>query len=386
MLGANAALLISENCDTLASMLKRNGYTTAAVGKWHVGLGGPGDLAAKFSSAPEGLEPGPNQRGFDFSYILTASLDMGLYVYLKNLQPVNGTDDLPAPPFSQWKRVPRSGGGYPAPTGYDANYITPGFDPYYDAHPDVTPRFNHVVPHLTDEAAGWIDRQASAGHPLFLYFAIPAPHTPWVPDVSTNGLSDEQLYMAYVHEVDAEVGRIVDTLRKNGLWENTLLVFSSDNGPELRRFDKARAGYSPSGIYRGMKSELYDGGYVSPDSNPEGTPYQLFNLKQDPSETNNLYYSAPERVQEMKNLLLSITGANDWADTTPKSGGLQKMGFEDTDTDHDGVVTREEFIARQKIINPAVAESTVMNWFNKKDLNHDGELTKAEFLSDQRVH
>ena len=85
-----------------------------------------------------------------------------------------------------------------------------------------------------------------------------------MPDIDTAGLSDEQLYIAYVNETDSMVGRVVDALKQGGQWENTLLVFSSDNGPELRCFDVAKAGYSPAGMLRGMKSELYEGGHCEP--------------------------------------------------------------------------------------------------------------------------
>lgn len=480
VLGRAAPLLIEDNCDTLASMLKRSGYSTTVVGKWHLGLGKGGTLAAKFSSAPEGLTPGPNQRGFDFSYILPASLNMGPYVYLKNHQPVNGIDRMPLPSFDQWKQV-QSNGGYPAPTGYDPGFITPGFDPHYDAHPDATPRFNRVVPHLTDKAVERINLHAPAGQPLFLYFALPSPHTPWVPDIDPTGLTDEQLYMAYVRETDAAVGRIVEALRENEMLDNTLIVFSSDNGPELRRFDRHQAGYSPSGIYRGMKSDLYEGGhrvpliafwpghipagqvsdqlmcltdlyrtiaslvgdhrpdgmiggedsvdfsrlfrgqpvnepirdqliyhssrghfgirmsdwvyldwagsggYISPDSNPEGTPAQLFNLKQDPTEQHNLYSSSPERITGMKAVLSRIKGGNAPAPVVKPVRGLQKMVFENADADHNGEITKTEFIARHRIINPQTAEPTVAGWFKKKDLNRDGALTKDEFLSDRPI-
>jgi len=265
VLAANAPLLITENCDTLASMLQRNGYYTAIIGKWHLGLGNGTDIQTKFSTAPEGLKPGPNERGFDYSYILPSSGNMAPHCYLKNLQPVNGVDDSPSPPFAQWKMI-KSTGAYPAPLGYDGGRIAPGFDPNFDANPSATARFNKMVPHLASEAVSLIDSRATqpTGQPFFLYFALPSPHTPWVPDIDTTGMSDEQLYIAYVNETDAVVGQLVATLKKDGLWKNTMIVFSSDNGPELRRFNIAQAGYSPAGPLRGMKSDLYEGGHREP--------------------------------------------------------------------------------------------------------------------------
>ena len=79
VLGEADAVSIETNCDTLASMLKRNGYYTAIIGKWHLGLGGKGTGDQKFATAREGLMPGPNQVGFDYSNIMPASIDMGLH-------------------------------------------------------------------------------------------------------------------------------------------------------------------------------------------------------------------------------------------------------------------------------------------------------------------
>jgi arylsulfatase A len=126
-----------------------------------------------------------------------------------------------------------------------------------------------VLPHLSDEVVSFLQERANQSKsgkaaPFFLYFALPSPHRPWVPDIDPTGLSPEQLYVAFVNETDREIGRVVDTLKRGGLWENTLIVFSSDNGPELRRFDVTKAGYSPAGNLRGQKSELYDGGHREP--------------------------------------------------------------------------------------------------------------------------
>lgn len=397
-----APLLIEQNCDTLASLLKRNGYQTAVVGKWHLGLGLGNDMQTKFSSAPEGLRPGPNERGFDYSYIIPASANMSPMCYLKDLQPVNGVDGSISPPFNRW-RITTGNGAYPLPMGFDRGPVAPGIDLAYDANPASTPRYNKVMPRLTDEAAAYISSR-STGQPFFLYFALPSPHTPWVPDIETTGKSDEEIYIAFVNATDAAVGRIVDALERSGQLENTLIFFSSDNGPELRHFQIDQAGHSPAGRFRGEKSDLYEGGhrvpfimtwpghirpgstsdqlictldlyktfatllgdhrpagmiggedscdfsslllgqssvrplrpslvsqsshgrfgmrigdwkyldwpgsggYLVPNTNTEGTPGQLFNLRDDPAEKRNLYREHPDRVATMKAAMLEIQG------------------------------------------------------------------------------
>jgi len=265
VLGPAAPALIADNCDTVAALLRRNGYYTADIGKWHLGLGSPGTLAQKLTTAPAGLTPGPNQRGFDYSYILTVSLNEGPYVFLKNLIPVNGLDGTPSPPFKTW-RTTNGGGHYPEPLGFNKGPIAPGFDPLFDADPTRDCRFNKVPPRLTTEAVDFINRRAAqkTTQPFFLYFALPSPHTPWVPDIDTTGFTDEQLYMAYVNQTDSAIGAVLTALKKDGFWDNTLVIFSSDNGPELRRFNVAKAGHNPAGPLRGEKSDLYEGGHREP--------------------------------------------------------------------------------------------------------------------------
>jgi len=411
VLNAAGAMLIDDNCDTLASMLKRNGYETAVIGKWHLGLGEKGTLSDKFSNIPQGLTPGPNQRGFDYSFILTGSMDMGPYAFIRNLVPINGLDGSPEPPFSTWK-IPKEDPKHWA-LHFGPNPISPGFDPAFDADPTRDTTFKKAPPRFANEVTAYIDQRAKAnsGKPFFLYYAIPSPHAPWVPDIDTTGMSDEQIYMAYVDQVDAEVGTTMQELKKDGFAQNTLVIFSSDNGAYTEHFNQQLAGYNPNGNLRGQKSDLYEGGHrepfiaewpghiakgttsdqlicfidfyrtfaaivgdtkpadleggedsidlsdlflgkpvdhpirkylvnhsgggrfglregdweyldwpgsggyrvafynhESPDSNPDGTPGQLFNLKDDLGETTNLYAKEPARVAEMKALLTQIQG------------------------------------------------------------------------------
>lgn len=265
VLRAAAPLLIDENCDTLASLLKRHGYHTAVIGKWHLGLGQGDDTAKKFSAAPAGLKPGPNERGFDYSFIIPASVNMSPLCYLKDLQPVNGVDGSASPPYAEW-RVTRSNGRYPLPYGFDTGPVAPGIDPHYDTHPEAMPRYNKVLPRLTDEAVAYVDASCTQAdrQPFFLYYPMPSPHTPWVPDIDTTGMSDEDVYIAYVNATDAAVGRVLEAIKRHGQWDNTLIFFSSDNGPELRHFNSQHSGHHPAGPWRGGKADLHEGGHRVP--------------------------------------------------------------------------------------------------------------------------
>jgi arylsulfatase A-like enzyme len=249
--------LIEKDRTTVASFLKRSGYTTGIVGKWHLGLGwvSKGDTPKTDPSPsvriilPEQLDfslpptDGPLQHGFDYSYILSASLDMPPYCYLEN-------NKLTAP------LTERSPGNNPdnATTGafWREGLMATGFD------------FDQVTPTFTEKAISFIREQASSEKPFFLYLPFPSPHTPWLPLPEYRGTSKAGQYGDFVQMVDDQVGKILKTLGELGLDENTIVFFTSDNGPFWRsplieQFDH-RAAY----IYRGMKADAYEGGHRVP--------------------------------------------------------------------------------------------------------------------------
>lgn len=257
--------LIEVEQQTVASMLKEQGYTTAVIGKWHLGLDWvvkegresaleiPNDnrngarILANMN--PDDIDftlpptDGPLKHGFDYSYILPASLDMEPYCYLKN-------DTLVELPTARTE-------GNDLNTGYTgafwrAGLMAPGFD------------FEQVLPIFTTQAADYIRKQANTENPYFLYFAMPAPHTPWMPTEEFSGSSQAGDYGDFVTMVDAMVGRILTALKKSGKEENTVVILASDNGPYWRpafieKFDH-RAAY----IYRGMKADAWEGGHRIP--------------------------------------------------------------------------------------------------------------------------
>lgn len=232
--------LIPETRSTLASVLKRNGYQTACIGKWHLGWdwnnvdAGPDQV--DFSKP---VEHGPTTLGFDYFYGIAGSLDMPPYVYVEN--------DLPtAPPDREtvhtgmqfWRK---------GPTGADFDH-------------------EQTLPNLITRAERYILEKAREDRPFFLYLPLPAPHTPILPIKEFQGKSDLNPYGDFVLMVDAMVGRVMQALDKAGIRENTLLVFTTDNGcsPEARFEELAAKGHHPSGIYRGHKADLFDGGHRIP--------------------------------------------------------------------------------------------------------------------------
>ncbi len=234
--------VIEPGRETLATLLKRNGYTTAMIGKWHLGFDGGPDY--DFSQP---LTGGPLDHGFDSYFGIPASLDIPPYYYIRGRRPVMPpTEEVAASASEGWSPIQgafwRDGG------------VAPGF-----RHIDVLPR-------LEQEAVRKIETHAHAGtgKPLFLYVALTAPHTPWLPVEEFQGKSQVGMYGDFVMQVDHTVGRILAALNESGLAKNTLVIFTSDNGPVWYDKDVQRFHHDSAGGLRGMKADSWEGGHREP--------------------------------------------------------------------------------------------------------------------------
>jgi arylsulfatase A-like enzyme len=229
--------LIEEGRLTIASLLKDKGYATAVIGKWHLGLGS--DAKTDFTKA---LRPGPLDVGFDSFFGIPASLDMVPYVYVQN-------DRVLALPTVQSEKSPKS------------NY----FDGVFWREGPAAPGFRHrdVLPELTRRAEQFILSQTVA-HPFFLYFAITSPHTPWVPTDEFHGSTELGEYGDFVTQTDAAVGRVLAALESSKLADNTLIIFTSDNGAIPLPAKFAASGHNPNGPWRGQKADCWEAGHRVP--------------------------------------------------------------------------------------------------------------------------
>jgi arylsulfatase A-like enzyme len=244
VLGGYSPALIDTKRMTVASMLKQYGYTTACIGKWHLGLG-----SDKKTDYDKPLVPGPNALGFDYFFGIPASLDMTPYCYVENERPVEKpTLTIEAGKANEdgWWR---------------AGAIAPGFK-----HVEVLPR-------LTEKAVEYIDdhTKTSPDNPFFMYFPLPAPHCPIAPADFVKGRSKAGGYGDFVVEVDWTVGQVVKALKRNGLTGNTLIIVTSDNGSPGRTKIKRDPysiieiyGHYPNGDLRGIKADAWDGGHREP--------------------------------------------------------------------------------------------------------------------------
>ncbi|RMG32585.1 MAG: arylsulfatase, partial [Planctomycetota bacterium] len=159
------------------------------------------------------------------------------------------------------------------PTGRIEENHTPGWSPIQGAFwraGGIAADFKHeeVLPRFTDEAIAVIRRHAagtqSGRQPLFLYLAYPAPHTPWLPDQRFRGSSGAGLYGDFAAMVDAEIGRVLAELRRQRMFDRTLLIVTSDNGPVWYPQDVQRFGHDSAGGLRGMKADAWEAGHRMP--------------------------------------------------------------------------------------------------------------------------
>ncbi len=238
---------------TIGSLLQEAGYRTGYVGKWHLGT-----LMQTTDGQNQGLENvdyelplkiGPNDFGFDYSFILPGSLDMYPYVFAKQ---------------------GRFQGEVTARKGWSAfNRVGPAAEDFEDFK---------VLDTFAGEAEAFIQRNADSAHngsPFFLYVALTAPHTPTSPSPAFEGTSELGLYGDFVQETDATLGRVLRALDRHGLAENTLVIATSDHGaapyagnirkatPNLIR-ELEKLGHYASGIYRGYKFTVFEGGLRVP--------------------------------------------------------------------------------------------------------------------------
>lgn len=266
-------LLMEPGSPTLPQLMKQAGYATACIGKWHLGLGrGEVDWNGK-------IAPGPLEVGFDTAFIIVATGDRVPCVFVEDhrivgLDPkdpisVNGKDDANKEPtgrdYPELLRVKPSRGH----DGTIVNGISRGG--FMSGGKAAWWKDEDIADTLTGKAVSFIEKNASTGSaqgkakPFFLYFSTHDPHVPRDPNARFKGKSGCGVRGDAIVEFDACVGRIMDTLDRLKLADNTLVILTSDNGPVLDDgyADGAKAdlnGHTPAGPFKGGKYHLTEGG------------------------------------------------------------------------------------------------------------------------------
>ncbi|MBX7209642.1 MAG: arylsulfatase [Verrucomicrobiaceae bacterium] len=252
----------------MASLLKRHGYHTAAVGKWHLGYGTADDSPKWRTDYTAELSPGPLDIGFDYHFAVPSNHGDLTGVFVEN-RFVHGlrTGKIPA---GMKIAGPVADSDDFQPT-YSAEDTEGGKGAGRILDLDAPRRKNErVMKVLTEKATTWL-RQQPKDKPFFLYFTPVAVHNPVTPDKDLAGKSAAGLYGDWIHELDRSVGRVLDTLDQLGAAQNTLVIFSSDNGgvfkpdnAQLLQTAAFKAGLRVNGALRGGKHDVWEGGFKVP--------------------------------------------------------------------------------------------------------------------------
>ncbi|MEM9252378.1 MAG: arylsulfatase [Planctomycetota bacterium] len=241
---------------TLPKTLQAQGYQTVAIGKWHLGWGwdalrrdGAPRPTKQRPAQPEHyhwdrpIPDGPLAHGFD-SYFGDGTINFPPYGWIED-------DRMVEPPTVMMDTATFR----PIPEGrweFRDGPMVEGWDPYA------------VLPTITDRAVAWLNDHGADGL-FFMYFAMPSPHAPIIPNEAYRGKSGAGAYGDFVVESDAMVGRLLQALDDNGLADDTIVIFTSDNGPEVYAFERWRDhGHWSSGPLRGVKRDLWEGGHRVP--------------------------------------------------------------------------------------------------------------------------
>ncbi len=241
-------LSVDTNQITIASLLKDAGYSTACVGKWHLGLG----VDKPDYNKP--LKPGPLELGFDYAYYIPMVNSGPPFVYVEN-HSVVGYD--PEDPFVLGKKSVTQ---WPAKGGYTA---IGGAEKAHRLYED-----EKVGTHLKDQAINWMKKTHAADQdkPFFLYLATTNIHHPFTPAPQFKGTSQCGRYGDFIHELDWIVGEVMSSLKEMGVADNTLVIFTSDNGGMLNHGgqDAWKAGNKLNGDLLGFKFGAWEGGHRVP--------------------------------------------------------------------------------------------------------------------------
>jgi len=235
--------LIEKDRLTLPAMLKKEGYHTACIGKWHLGWNWPkkgGGFTTKLKDIDfsQKIEGGPTGRGFDY-YFGDDVPNWQPFVWIEN----GKTQGIPDTQVSFAKHY------------YSGKGI--GMKDW---------KLEKVLPEITKRSVSYIDEQAKAKIPFFLYFSMTSPHTPICPSENFKGKSGISDYADFLMETDWCVGQLMQAVKRNGIEENTLLIFTTDNGTSPKAdFEKLRkAGAELQEHWRGNKADAFEGGHRVP--------------------------------------------------------------------------------------------------------------------------
>ncbi|NNE01317.1 MAG: arylsulfatase [Pirellulaceae bacterium] len=264
--GAEKECLIINGRMTLASLLRDQGYHTAMIGKWHLGMDFPGDRQSRDWSQP--VRDMPLDKGFDYFWGIPASMNYGVLAWFDGRYAA-----VPPTQYTQKKPNKIALSDYRIMPPYESKLEKPGTTNnlgVVKGKLEVAPDFvdAECLTRFTDKAMEWMvekSEDARNGKPFFVYLPYTSPHKPVIPIEKFRGKSEAGAYGDFMIETDWHVGRILDLLDREKLADNTLVIFTSDNGPETTWKERVKKfGHHSNGIYREGKRSIYEGGHRVP--------------------------------------------------------------------------------------------------------------------------
>jgi len=255
VLGTYEPPLIDAERLTLPGLLKKHGYRTACMGKWHLGWQWPGEQPSRMTRIPNALwkakwdfsKPiagGPTTRGFDYYFGVDVP-NFPPFTFIEN-------DRVVAMPTARYQ--PDNSQGVYLPKNFSGTPMAPGWD------------LREILPEITRRAVRFIRQQAKQDAPFFLYFPMTSPHFPIVPTEKFAGKSGIAPIGDFLMQTDFSAGQIIRAIDEAGIAQNTIVIFTADNGhSEFYGCKKlVEAGHLPSGPYRGYKTRIWEGGHRVP--------------------------------------------------------------------------------------------------------------------------
>jgi len=255
VLAAYEPPLIVADRPTLPGFLRQHGYHTACVGKWHLGWEWPGPQPSRMMEKANGqaflqwdyaqpITGGPTDRGFDYYFGVDVP-NFPPFTYIENDRVVTLPSEKFQPDPSEGVVLPGQFAGAPAAPEW---------------------QLQDILPELTRRAVRYVHDRAKEQQPFFLYFSLTSPHEPIVPTEDFRGKSGIAPIADFVMQTDWSAGQVVEAIDKAGLAENTIVVFTADNGHSHYTGwqQLVAAGHHPSGPYRGHKGDIWEGGHRVP--------------------------------------------------------------------------------------------------------------------------
>jgi len=268
--------LIEPERETIASLMQKAGYTTACVGKWHLGLTWgrkddskplisdrktPGYTNVDFSAPVKG---GPDAVGFDYYYILPASLDMPPYAFVRDGRVIDPEMILTADAYPHSLENTQH--------AWDSKYVSEN-DIYWDRgvwwrNGEMSRSFKveDCLDNIVDEGLSFIKKHVTKNKekPFMLYLPLTGPHTPWMPNNIFKNSTEMGTYGDFITQIDHMVHRVNEMLKQLQIDENTMVIFATDNGSAWEEEDILAYAHRSNGPWRGMKGDAWEGGHHVP--------------------------------------------------------------------------------------------------------------------------